>query len=72
MADCADANIASIRELAKTADAETLREIVNLLCDRIETAQRLNEKVQRGLAAQKTHIEEAQREIRRLSEVRRG
>lgn len=69
---CEEANIASIRELAKTADAETLREVVNLLCDRIETAVHLNEKVQRGLAKQKTSIEEAQREIRRLAEVRRG
>jgi hypothetical protein len=59
------ANIAQIRELAKTADAETLRECVNILCDRLEL-------IDSTAAATKTTIENMQREIRRMSGALRG
>lgn len=65
MADCADANIASIRELSKTADTETLREVVNILCDRLQAI----DDIERERTAE---IKNIQGEIRRMSGAIRG
>jgi hypothetical protein len=59
------ANLAQIRELAKTADADTLRECVNILVDRLEL-------IGVEAATTRTNIENMQREIRRMSGVLRG
>lgn len=59
------ATIADIRELAKTADAEHLRACVNILCDRLE-------QIDLHATSNRAAIESMQREIRRMSEVRRA
>jgi hypothetical protein len=46
------AQLDQIREIAKTADAETLREVIDLLCERVERAEmaaRLNGDTVRSL-----------------------
>jgi hypothetical protein len=60
-----DAQLDQIRELAKTADIDTLRETVNLLCDRLSL-------IGQKTAQNKADIANAQREIRRMSGVIRG
>jgi len=60
-----DAQLDQIRELAKTADVDTLRATVNLLCDRLSL-------IGQKTAETRAEIANAQREIRRMSERLRG
>jgi hypothetical protein len=60
-----DAQLDQIRELAKTADVDTLRATVNLLCDRLSL-------IGQKATETRTEIAKAQREIRRMSERLRG
>lgn len=61
----AESQLDQLRELAKTADVDTLREVVNMLCDRLM-------KIEQQAATNKADIERAQGEIRRMSGAIRG